>query len=296
MKSNLLLLVTAIIWGFAFVAQRAGMEHIGPFAFNAIRFALGSISLIPLFLINYKNKIQTKNIFEFRNNYLVKGGLLLGVVLFLGSTLQQTGLVFTSAGKAGFITGLYIILVPIFGLFIGQKTSSFTWFGALIAVIGLYLLSIGEYFSIDIGDILVLIGAFFWAIQILLIGFLSTRANAFQLAFLQFIVCSSLSFIASFLTEVTTLKSIAEVSIPILYTGIGSVGIAFTLQIVAQRKAHPSNAAIIMSLEAVFAVLGGWLLLNESIPFKGLMGCALMLAGMILSQINFEKKKEIRSS
>ena len=296
MKSNLLLLLTAVIWGFAFVAQRAGMEFIGPFAFNAIRFALGSVSLIPLLIINRRRNNQSENLFHFKNKYFIKGGLILGVVLFLGSTFQQTGLVYTSAGKSGFITGLYIILVPIFGLLIGQKTSLFTWLGAMTAVIGLYLLSVTEDLSMNIGDILVLTSAVFWAVQILIIGFLSTRTDAIQLAFYHFVICSFLSFIASLITEVTTLSRILEALIPILYAGICSVGIAYTLQIIAQRKAHPANAAIIMSLEAVFAVIGGWLILSESIPLRGLIGCAFMLAGMILSQINFGKKTEIRSS
>ena len=296
MKSNLLLLLTAVIWGFAFVAQRAGMEYIGPFAFNAIRFALGSVSLIPLLIINRSRNNQSENLFHFKNKYFIKGGLILGVVLFLGSTFQQTGLVYTSAGKSGFITGLYIILVPIFGLFIGQKTSLFTWLGAMTAVIGLYLLSVTEDLSMNIGDILVLTSAVFWAVQILIIGFLSTRTDAIQLAFYQFVICSFLSFIAASITEITTLSRILEALIPILYAGICSVGIAYTLQIIAQRKAHPANAAIIMSLEAVFAVIGGWLILSESIPLRGLIGCAFMLTGMILSQINFEKKTEIRSS
>ena len=148
----------------------------------------------------------------------------------------------------------------------------------------------------NIGDVLVLTSAVFWAVQILIIGFLSTRTDAIQLAFYPFVICSFLSFIAALITEVTTLERILEASIPILYAGICSVGIAYTLQIIAQRKAHPANAAIIMSLEAVFAVIGGWLILSESIPLRGLIGCAFMLAGMILSQINFGKKTEIRSS
>lgn len=292
MKSNLLLLLTAVIWGFAFVAQRAGMEYLGPFTFNTARFTLGSLSLIPLLLLNQKRKFESKNSQPFANKNLVYGGIASGTVLFLGATFQQSGLVYTDAGKAGFITGFYIILVPILGLIIKQKTSIFTWFGAIVAIFGLYLLSVNESFEINIGDVLVFIGAFFWAIQILVIGYYSKRIDPFKLAFSQFVVCSILSLLAAVLIESIQIQNILQALLPILYAGLFSVGIAFTIQVVAQREAHPANAAIIMSLEAVFAVIGGWLILNESIPLRGFLGCTLMLLGMILSQLYlFGKKK-----
>jgi drug/metabolite transporter (DMT)-like permease len=292
MKSNLLLLFTAVIWGFAFVAQRAGMEFIGPFTFNTARFAIGSLSLIPLLLINQKRKFEKDKLVSLNNRNIFYGGLAAGTVLFLGATFQQGGLVFTDAGKAGFITGFYIILVPILGLFVKQKTSLFTWTGAVVAIIGLYFLSVDETFNINVGDILVLIGAFFWAIQILVIGFYSKKIDPFQLAFSQFVVCAILSFIAALLTETIILQNILFAYLPILYAGLFSVGIAFTIQVVAQREANPANAAIIMSLEAVFAVIGGWMILNESIPMRGIFGCVMMLIGMILSQLYlFNRKK-----
>ncbi|MGB5529973.1 MAG: DMT family transporter [Ignavibacteriaceae bacterium] len=292
MKSNLLLLLTAIIWGFAFVAQRAGMEFIGPFTFNTARFTLGSLSLIPLLLINQNKKFEKEKLFTLKDKKLFYGGLVSGTVLFLGASFQQGGLVYTDAGKAGFITGFYVILVPILGLFISQKTSLLTWLGAIVATVGLYYLSINESFDVNIGDVLVLIGAFFWAIQILVIGYYSVKVNSFQLAFSQFVVCALLSFIAAIFTETIVLQNILFAYLPILYAGFFSVGIAFTVQVVAQREAHPANAAIIMSLEAVFAVLGGWLILNESIPLRGLFGCLLMLIGMILSQLYLFKRKK----
>ena len=285
MKSNILLLITAIIWGFAFVAQRAGMEYLGPFLFNAIRFALGSASLIPLLLYNKKRKFKEEKLLALENKHYLYGSIVMGIVLFIASTFQQMGIVYTDAGKAGFITGLYIILVPIFGLFIGQNTSKVTWIGAVVAIVGLYFLSVTENFKIDIGDLLVLISAIFWAVQILIVGFLSVRVDAIQLAFAQFLICSILSLIAALSTEIISLTDIINATIPILYAGLCSVGIAYTLQIVAQKTAHPANAAIIMSLESVFAVIGGWLVLSESIPVRGLFGCALMLCGMIISQI-----------
>ena len=285
MKSNVLLLITAIIWGFAFVAQRAGMEYLGPFLFNAIRFVLGSASLIPLLIYNKKRKFKKEKLLAFNNKHYVYGSIIMGIVLFIASTFQQMGIVYTDAGKAGFITGLYIILVPIFGLFVGQSTSKVTWIGAVVAIAGLYFLSVTENFTIDIGDFLVLISAIFWAAQILIVGFLSVRVDSIQLAFTQFLICSLLSFIAALFTEIINLTDIIDATIPILYAGLCSVGIAYTLQIVAQKTAHPANAAIIMSLESVFAVIGGWLVLSESIPLRGLFGCGLMLLGMIISQL-----------
>jgi drug/metabolite transporter (DMT)-like permease len=292
MKSNLLLLLTAVIWGFAFVAQRAGMEFIGPFTFNSARFTLGSLSLIPLLLINQRRKFEKERFLPLNDKKLLYGGLSAGTVLFLGATFQQSGLVYTDAGKAGFITGFYVILVPILGLFINQKTSLLTWLGAIVAIVGLYFLSVNETFDINIGDILVLIGAFFWAIQILVIGHYSTRVDPFQLAFSQFVVCAVFSFIVALISETIILQNILLAYLPILYAGLFSVGIAFTIQVVAQREAHPANAAIIMSLEAVFAVIGGWMILNESIPMRGLFGCWLMLIGMILSQLYLFKRKK----
>lgn len=292
MKSNLLLLLTAVIWGFAFVAQRAGMEFIGPFTFNTARFTLGSLSLIPLLLINQRRKFEKEKFLSLNDKKLLYGGLSAGTVLFLGATFQQGGLVSTDAGKAGFITGFYVILVPILGLFISQKTSLLTWLGAFVAIVGLYFLSVNETFDINIGDVLVLIGSFFWAIQILVIGYYSNKVDPFQLAFSQFVVCAVFSFIAALISETIILQNILLAYLPILYAGLFSVGIAFTIQVVAQREAHPANAAIIMSLEAVFAVIGGWMILNESIPLRGLFGCVMMLIGMILSQLYLFRAKK----
>jgi drug/metabolite transporter (DMT)-like permease len=293
LKANILLFITSIIWGFAFVAQRAGMEFLEPLTFNAIRFALGTASLIPLLLINKKRNLRKGNFREFDTKYLFNGGLIIGIILFIASGFQQAGIVYTTAGKAGFITGLYIVLVPILGLFIRQKTSLETWLGVLVAVTGLYFLSITENFSIELGDLLVLISAFIWAAQILLIGFFSTRTDAIQLAVLSFFICAAFSFIAALISETIIVENILKATVPILYAGICSVGIAYTLQIVAQREAHPANAAIIMSLESVFALIGGWLMLGETISLRGLIGCSLMLTGMILSQINLFRKTNL---
>jgi drug/metabolite transporter (DMT)-like permease len=293
LKSNLLLLLAAFIWGFAFVAQRAGMEFLGPYTFNAARFTLGSLSLIPFLILSQKKKFEKKTFLPLNNKKLLYGGLSAGILLFLGATFQQSGLVYTNAGKGGFITGFYIILVPILGLFVKQKTDLSTWLGALVALVGLYFLGVDSKLNINPGDVLVFIGTFFWAIQILIIGYYSSKVNSFQLAFLQFVICALLSFTAAIFTETISFQNILFAYLPILYAGIFSVGIAFTIQVVAQREAHPANAAIIMSLEAVFAVLGGWLILNESIALRGIFGCFLMLVGMIVSQLYLFKKKKL---
>ena len=283
-----------MIWGFAFVAQRSGMEFVGPFTFNAVRFALGGISLIPLLLINRKRKFKNESLLPLSSNkILLKGGIIAGVILFFGASFQQSGMVYTTAGKAGFITGLYIILVPILGIMFKQKTSAAIWLGAVIAFVGLYLLSVNENLTIGLGDLLVLASAFFWGLHVLVIGRFSPKTDPIQLAFFQFMLCAFFSLIASIILETTVLQNILAASVPILYAGVVSVGIAYTLQVVAQQEAHPSHAAIIMSLEAVFAVIGGWIILDESIPLRGLIGCGLMLTGMILSQvgIRFKGKK-----
>jgi len=283
-----------MIWGFAFVAQRSGMEFVGPFTFNAVRFTLGGISLIPLLLINRKRKFKNEPILPLSSNkILLKGGIIAGVILFFGASFQQGGMVYTTAGKAGFITGLYIILVPILGIMFKQKTSAAIWLGAVIALVGMYLLSVNENLTIGLGDLLVLASAFFWGLHVLVIGRFSPKTDSIQLAFFQFMLCAFFSLIASLIIETTILQNILDASVPILYAGVVSVGIAYTLQVVAQRDAHPSHAAIIMSLEAVFALIGGWIILDESIPLRGLIGCGLMLTGMIISQvgITFKEKK-----
>ena len=287
LKSNLLLLLAAIIWGFAFVAQREGMEHIGPFLFNAIRFALGSLVLIPFLFKSYPIVHSKKILYTEKSFYLY--GLIAGILLYFGSAAQQAGLVYTTAGKAGFITGLYMVFVPIFGLFIRQKTSFYAWVGVIVAAIGLYLLSISNELTIQFGDLLELISAIVWAVQVLFIGRVSPRINAIHLAFFQFIICSVLNFVTTLFYEPIILSEISGAIPSLLYAGFLSVGIGYTLQVVAQKDAHPSHAAILMSLESVFALIGGWLLLNEMISLKEFIGCILMFSGMIISQLSILK-------
>ena len=283
LKADFLLLLTATIWGFAFVAQRVGMESVGPFTFNGVRFALGSLSLVPLILLFGKKEKPARPIEAIS---VPKGGILAGVALFAGASLQQVGIVYTTAGNAGFITGLYVVIVPLLGLFWRQRPHTGTWLGAILAVVGLYFLSVTDDFTIGFGDLLVLIGAFFWAGHVLLIGWLAPRTDALKLAATQFAVCALLSLLTALATETISLTGIEQALIPILYGGFGSTGVAYTLQIVAQRDAHPAHSAIILSLEGTFAALGGWLLLHEVLSPRGLAGCALMLGGMILSEVS----------
>ncbi|WP_026884644.1 DMT family transporter [Clostridium akagii] len=292
-KSNLILLLVAIIWGFAFVAQREGIKYIGPFTFNGIRFALGSISLIPLMLFNknmhhsYVNKHGIKR--------AISSGILAGIILFSASSLQQIGLLGTTAGKAGFITGLYIVLVPILGIILKQYIGINGWLGAIIATIGLYLLCVTDRFSISYYDLLELIGSLLFAIHILLIDRFSLKVDTLKLAFFQFLTCSVLSMAMALFMEKVSLSGIHKSIIPILYGGVFSVGIAYTLQIVGQKNANPSHAAIILSFESVFAVIGGTIILNENLGLKGFLGCAFMFTGMLLSQFRSHDKKNMLS-
>ncbi|MCX6278594.1 MAG: DMT family transporter [Bacteroidetes bacterium] len=285
LKSDLILLLAAIIWGFAFVAQRVGMDYVGPFTYNGVRFALGTVVLIP-FLWLRASKGQPLIMAENRRDRskLLIGSVMTGLFLFGGAALQQLGLQQTTAGKAGFITGLYVVFVPIVGLFFGQRSNLFLWIGAILSVAGLYLLSMTGGFAISPGDKLVLYCAIFFTFHVLFIAWLSPLMDSFLLAVIQFSICALLNMIIAFAIEPVNLESILQAWLPIAYGGIISVGIAYTLQVIAQRTAHPAYASIILSLEAVFAVFGGWLLLNEIITLRMALGCGLMLAGMIIVQ------------
>jgi drug/metabolite transporter (DMT)-like permease len=294
LKADGLLFLAAVIWGFAFVAQRAGMEHVGPFGFNGVRFALGCLVLLPVIVRNGLSKscspVRCPGSLTLS---CLGGGALAGLVLFCGASFQQVALVYTTAGKAGFITGLYVVLVPIIGLALGHRTHAGTWLGTFLAAIGLYLLSVTEQLTFAPGDLLVLIGAFFWAGHVLLIGWLSPRQDPLKLAFIQYAVCSAISLAVSAAIEPNTTAGYLSAAIPILYGGVLSVGVAYTLQVVAQKEARPAHAAIILSLETVFAALGGWLILGEILTPRGLTGCALMFAAMLASQLwRVPRKKE----
>ncbi len=289
LKSNLILLIAALIWGLAFVAQRVGAQYLGAFSYNGIRFALGSLSLLPLILWQSKKDSPTTAKESPASNTWLPG-IIIGVILFFAASLQQIGLSTTTAGKAAFITGLYLVLVPFFAFFLKHTIKLNMWLGAVIALIGLYILSVNENFSIASGDLLVLTGAFFWAFHILTIDHFSKKVDPLKLSCVQFITCAVLSLIVALCFEKITLTAISKAIIPILYGGICSVGIAFTLQIIGQKYAKASDAAIVLSMETVFASLGGLVILHENLGLKGYLGCALMLAGMLLSQITLPEK------
>lgn len=284
LRADLILLLAAIIWGFAFVAQRAGMTFVGPFTFNGVRFTLGTLFLIPFLFFEEKFKPKDPFLFFDRKKILL-GVICTGIVLFIGVSLQQVGLKTTTAGKAGFITGLYVIFVPIIGVFLGHRTNLFTWLGVIFSATGLYLLSVKGGFRIEHGDLLVLLCAFAFTFHVLLIGWLSPRMNSIHLAIGQFTICAVLNLIIAFSIEQVNSVKIINAAIPILYAGILSVGIAYTLQVIAQKEAHPAYASIILSLEAVFAAIGGWMILHESISTRSLAGCFLMLTGMVVVQV-----------
>ena len=286
LKSTLILLLTAIIWGFAFVAQRVGIEYVGNYTFIASRFALGALSLIPIILIfekEEKNPAKLKRTFFF--------GMIAGAILFTASALQQFGIEITgSAGKAGFITGLYTVLVPIFGIFLKKKTNICTWIGAVFAVVGLYLLSVTKGERIGVGDIVLLIGAVFWAFHIMFIDSKVERISPIKFSMTQFATASVLGVIFALLFEENAFTGIGDAMLPILYAGIMSSGVAYTCQIIGQKDANPTYAAIIMSTESVFSAVGGALLLHEVMSVRGYIGCALMFAGIVVSQLKFGEK------
>jgi drug/metabolite transporter (DMT)-like permease len=285
-QANIILLLAAAIWGFAFVAQRVSMDHLGPLTFNGLRFALGSLVLLPFLFSGNRTLVGEKRP-SFRE--LLPSGAVAGFFILGGATLQQYGVVYTTAGKAGFITGLYVLFVPLFGLFFRHRVTRMVWGGVALAVIGLYLLSATGWTSIALGDGLVLLGAMFWAGHVLWIDRLVTKLPPLPIAVSQFVFVSLASFTGALIFEEINLPDIRAAALPIAYAGVLSVGGAYTMQVVAQRNAKPAHAAIILSMESVFAAIGGWLLLSEGFSPRGLLGCALMLGGILLAQVDGEK-------
>ena len=279
LRADLLLLLTAAIWGFSFVAQRTGMDHVGPFTFNAARFLAGSLVLVPVMLLSDRRRpaddlsttgFAASSVIP-RRSSLLWGGLVAGAVLFAAAAFQQAGIASTTAGKTGFITSLYVVLVPLLGLAVGIRPPFVVWVGAVLAVVGLYFLTIEGEFAMSRGDLLVLAGAVMWAVHFLVLGRFSPGLAPVRLAFVLFVA-----------------DGLRAAAAAILLSGIFSIGVGYTLQVAAQRHAPPADAAIILSLEAVFAVVGGWLLLDEQLTQRALFGCALMLAGILISQITSE--------
>lgn len=296
LRNSLLLLLTATIWGIAFVAQSVGMDYVGPFTFNSIRNFIGALVLIPcIFLLNKINppiqKEQTEEEKKASRKTLILGGISCGILLALASSFQQIGIQYTTVGRAGFITACYIVIVPILGfLFFKKKCGPAIWVAVGLSLIGLYLLCITDGLSIGKGDLLVLICAVFFSLHILVIDHFSPLVDGVKMSCIQFFVCGILCGIPALLFETIEFSSLLAAWMPILYAGVLSCGVAYTLQIVGQKNMNPTVASLILSLESCISVLAGWVLLNQGLTIRELSGCVLMFAAIVLAQLP-EKQK-----
>lgn len=288
-KNSLLLLLTATIWGVAFVAQSVGMDYVEPFTFNCVRSLIGGVVLIPCIWFLNRGKTEkrdeTPEQKKAERKVLVTGGILCGVCLFAASNFQQFGIRYTTVGKAGFITACYIVIVPVIGIFLNKKSSRLIWISVALALAGLYLLCMTESFSVGKGDFLVFICALLFSLHILVIDHFSPLTDGVKMSCIQFFVCGILSGIAMLLTETPSLESILAAWLPILYAGVLSCGVAYTLQIVGQRDMNPTVASLILSLESCISVLAGWILLGQKLSAREFLGCAVMFAAIILAQL-----------
>ena len=278
-----MLLFATLIWGSAFVAQSVGMDHLGPMSFQAVRSLLAVAAMAVLVFCADRDK--ARYFVQWKNKNLWKTGLLCGLALFVAQSLQQMGLQYTEPGKAGFITAMYIVLVPVFGLFLGRRCGWQIWFSVALAVAGLYLLSCVGVARINLGDVMILVSAGAFAVQILLIDYLAQELDGLRLNGIQFFVVMVLSSLAAALTETATWQAIVDCAVPLLFAGILSSGVAFSLQILGQQHLPPEPASLIMSLESVFAVLAGWVILGQTLRPIEAVGCCLVFAGVILCQI-----------
>lgn len=284
LRSSLLLFLTAVIWGVAFVAQSAGMEYVGPFTFNAVRSVIGGIVLIPCIFILNRGKQNRQRSRQGRRD-LIRGGICCGIFLAAASSFQQFGIQHTSVGKAGFITALYILLVPLLGLLFGKRVSRRVWIAVAIAVLGMYLLCVNEGFSIAFGDLLVMVCALLFAVHILVVDYFSPRVDGVQLSCIQFFTCGLICAVGMFLFEKPSFQQILTAWMPVLYAGVMSCGVAYTFQIIGQRDTDPTVASLILSLESVVSVLAGWLLLHQALSLRELGGCALVFCAIVLAQL-----------
>lgn len=287
LRGSLALLIGTVIWGSAFIAQSVGMDYIGPFTFQAARCALGALFLLPIiFLFEQDKRLYLRN---WANPRLWKTGFLCGFALFVAAGLQQMGLVYTTAGKAGFITAMYIVIVPILGLFFREKPPVTVWIGVALAVTGLYLLSCISTEQINLGDILMVGSAFGFAVQITIVDRLAQDLDGLRLNCVQAFFCALFSAIVMVFTETPTVSAIMNCALPIGYAGIMSMGVAYSLQIIGQKHLEPAPASLIMSLESVFAVLCAWLFLHERMSTHEIIGCVLVFSAVLLSQIPNKK-------
>ena len=281
-KGTLMLLGAAFFWGTTFVAQLTGMDGLGPFSYAAARYLVGFLSLVVILLYTRKSRAKERRQKNYQRGFLI--GLLIGLVLFVASSMQQIALQYSTAGKAAFITCLYIVFVPLGAKFLGKIIRRENWIGAGLAIIGLYLLAVGEGFSMQIGDVILFVSAFVWTAQILLVDRFANKVDLIELSTAQIFTVMVLSFLTMFALETPSLSAMFNAWFPILYAGVMSSGVAFTLQLYGQRYAEPSTAAILMSFEAIFGALAGWFFLNEVMTSREIFGCVLMLIGMLATQ------------
>lgn len=292
-KSSLILLLTATIWGSAFVAQSVGMEYIGPFTFNAIRCVLGGLVLIPvILLLNKKKGAGTESQEKEDKKTLWAGGIACGVILCIASNLQQFGIMEASVGKSGFFTALYIVMIPVIGIFIGKRPGIKLWFCVALAVVGMYLLCMKDgSFTIERADIMLLLCALAFSFHILVVDYFSPKVDGVKMSCIQFFVCGVLSAVGMLFTETPDISNIQAAWLPLLYAGLLSCGVGYTLQIVGQKGINPVIASLIMSLESVISALAGWVILGQVLSPKEIIGCVLMFAAIIITQIPIGNKK-----
>lgn len=288
-KNAFMLFLTAFIWGTAFVAQSVGMDYLGPFGFNGIRSLIGGVALLPCIYILGKTNKNSNEKGDVKT--LAAGGICCGLALFAASSMQQIGIQYTTAGKAGFITAFYIVLVPVFGIFLGKKTGWKIWLAVALALAGLYFLCITESFSVGRGDIYVFIGALLFTVHILVIDYFAPRTDGVKMSCIQFFVAGILSMFPMAAFETTTVEGIMRSWGPLLYAGVLSCGVAYTLQIIGQKNMNPTVASLILSLESCISVLAGWAILREQLSVREGVGCILMFAAIVLAQIPEKQSK-----
>lgn len=294
-KNAAMLMLAAFIWGTAFVAQSMGMDYLGPFTFNGVRNFVGAAALLPcIWLLDRLNGRDAKKKEKAENaggeepggrRDLILGGISCGMMLFIAGSLQQVGLQYTTVGKAGFITACYIVLVPVCGIFLHKKIGGKVWIAVALSLVGLYLLCITEKLTVGKGDILVFLCALVFTMHILVIDHFSPKADGVKMSCIQFLVCGILSLVPMFVFETPQVGALMKSWGPILYAGVLSSGVAYTLQIVGQKNVNPAVASLILSLESCFSVLAGWVVLGQRLSSREAFGCVLMFAAIILAQL-----------
>ena len=290
LRGNLMLLAASFFWGTTFVAQILGMEGLGPYTYAAARFALGVLFIGALWFLYRDKRAEQRRAGTFRSGF--RAGIPVGLAMFVGVTLQQVALLYTTAGKTAFITTVYIVLVPLAAVLLGQRVRAVQWGGAVLAFAGVYFLSAHGETTINKGDLLVLICSFFWMAQILLIDRYARAVDAIELCFMQMIICTIGSAVLAAIYESFSWSDIWGAAVPILYAGLFSCGVAYTCQILGQAYVEPTQAAILMSTEAIFAAVAGWIVLGETMSGVQLLGCALLLGGALMAQVRGTGKSQ----